>query len=86
MTDFFGRENAVKITPPSLFNFPQRSHLYGTSANHSDSDKLSIIQDVLDKHKFKENFIDPFDDYAKKHRKNDNRHLPCCFTKFKGFI
>ena len=40
----------------------------------------------IPRHKFKENFLDFFDDYVRKHKKNDNRHLPCCFTKFREFI
>lgn len=40
----------------------------------------------IPQHKFKENFLDFFDEYVKNHKKDDNRHLPCCFTKFKKFI
>lgn len=40
----------------------------------------------IPQHKFKANFLDYYADYIKKHRSEDNRHLPCSFTKFKLFV
>lgn len=40
----------------------------------------------IPQHKFKDNFLDYFDEYVKNNKKDDNRHLPCCFAKFKSFI
>lgn len=37
-------------------------------------------------HKFKANFLEYYEEYVKDHRSDDNRHLPCSFTKFKLFI
>ncbi|WP_165813813.1 site-specific integrase [Terrimonas sp.] len=40
----------------------------------------------MPQHKFRDNFLDYFAEYVKLNRKNDNRHLSCCFTKFKCFV
>lgn len=37
-------------------------------------------------HKFKENFIDYFEEYLKLNKRDGNRHLTCCFSKFKLFV
>lgn len=37
-------------------------------------------------HKFKENFIDYFEEYIKLNKRDGNRHLSCCFSKFRLFV
>jgi len=48
--------------------------------------KQAIGTPYISKHKFKENFLDFYEDYIEKHRSVENRHLPCSLTKFKLFI
>lgn len=40
----------------------------------------------IPQHKFKDNFLDYFAEYVELNKKTGNRHLPCCFTKFKEFV
>lgn len=40
----------------------------------------------IPQHKFKSNFLEYFEQYVRLHRREENRHLVCCFEKFKKFI
>ncbi|OMP77086.1 site-specific integrase [[Flexibacter] sp. ATCC 35208] len=41
---------------------------------------------VIPAHKFKANFVEYFEDYIKLNKREGNRHLACCLTKFKAYI
>lgn len=49
-------------------------------------EQQAIGSSYIPSHKFKENFIDYFDEYIKLNKRDGNRHLTCCFSKFKEFI
>lgn len=49
-------------------------------------EQQAIGSAYIPSHKFKENFIDYFDEYIKLNKRDGNRHLTCCFSKFKEFI
>ena len=49
-------------------------------------EQQAIGSSYIPSHKFKENFIDYFGEYNKLNKGDGNRHLICCFSKFKEFI
>lgn len=49
-------------------------------------EQQSIGSVFIPAHKFKANFLEYYQEYVTNHKSEDNRHLPCSFTKFKLFI
>jgi integrase len=49
-------------------------------------EKQAIGTPVIPAHKFKENFIDYYEEYIKLNARDGNRHLTCCLSKLKKFI
>ncbi len=49
-------------------------------------DQQSIGTRFIPRHKFKENFLDYYKEYIRKHSCKNNRHLQNSFTQFKAFI
>lgn len=95
--DLGGRAGGNRIsTGIFIYNSPkdnlQRNHnteavkLLAVKKSEAILDQQSIGTPFIPKHKFKENFLDFYKDYVKKHRSTDNRHLPCSLVKFKEFI
>ncbi len=46
----------------------------------------SIGTNYIPSHKYKENFLDYYEEYVKKHRRKRNRHLPCSLMQFRKFL
>lgn len=57
-----------------------------TKKSQMTIESQAIGTPYIPRHKFKDNFLDYFAEYVKLNKKNDNRHLTCCFTKFKEFV
>ena len=49
-------------------------------------EQQSIGTPVIPSHKFKDNFLDYYEEYIKLNAREGNRHLECCFSKLKKFI
>jgi integrase len=49
-------------------------------------EQQSIGTSIIPAHKFKANFVEYFEEYIKLNKREGNRHLTCCLTKFKEFI
>lgn len=49
-------------------------------------EKQAIGSAYIPKHKFKENFLDYYEEYVKKNSTEGNRHLKNSFTQFKLFM
>lgn len=57
-----------------------------TKKSQMTIESQAIGTPFIPRHKFKANFLDYYADYVKKHRTEENRHLPCSFEKFKLFV
>lgn len=70
----------------------QRSHnkealqLLDVKKSQAIIEQQAIGTPFIPKHKYKENFLDFYEEYVNNHKLNDNRHLPCSFAKFKEFV
>ncbi len=49
-------------------------------------EQQSIGSVYIPTHKFKANSLDYYEEHVTKNRSDENRHLPCSFSKFKLFI
>jgi integrase len=73
-------------------NLVQKNHnieaikLLAVKKSEAILDRQSIGSRFTPKHKFKENFIDYYREFVKKHACKNNRHLESSFTQFKIFI
>ena len=70
----------------------QRNHnkealaLLETKKSQCIIEKQAIGSAYIPKHKFKENFVDYYEEYLELNKRNGNRHLKNSFTQFKLFI
>src|SRR5260221_8858184 len=68
-------------------NFNQEAlKILETKKSQSIIEQQVIGTSIIPAHKFKENFLDYFEEYIKLNGRDGNRHLPCCLSKLKLFI
>jgi len=49
-------------------------------------DQQAVGTGYIPQHRFKDNFLEYYDEYVKKHHRKGNRHLPGSFNHFKDFL
>ena len=60
--------------------------LLETKKSEAIIEQQAIGSAFIPAHKFKENFLEYFEEYIKLNKRDGNRHLACCYSKFKKFV
>lgn len=77
----------AKPSGPEQRNFNKEAlRILETKKSQLTIEQQAIGTPIIPNHKFKANFIEYFEEYIKLNKRDGNRHLTCCFSKFKEFI